>query len=68
MFPAAPQETVGEAGIEPGTAAWLLLVDLTTELTHPQTNFTGVGMFVRNPGRFEYSFPFLSYLSIYTYA
>jgi hypothetical protein len=22
MVPAAPQETVGEAGIEPGTAAW----------------------------------------------
>jgi hypothetical protein len=22
MIPAAPQETVGEAGIEPGTAAW----------------------------------------------
>jgi hypothetical protein len=22
MIPGAPQETVGEAGIEPGTAAW----------------------------------------------
>jgi hypothetical protein len=22
MFPAAPQETMGEAGIQPGTAEW----------------------------------------------
>jgi hypothetical protein len=35
MIPAAPQETVGEAGIEPGTAAWFQLVILTTELPHP---------------------------------
>jgi hypothetical protein len=30
IIPAAPQEIVGEAGIEPGTAAWQLM-DLTTE-------------------------------------
>jgi hypothetical protein len=39
-IPAAPQETVGEDRIEPGTgawrAAWYQPVDLTTELPHPQ--------------------------------
>jgi hypothetical protein len=38
-----PQETVGEAGIEPGTAAWQLwcqLVDLATELPHPLSGYT----------------------------
>jgi hypothetical protein len=44
MTPAAPQETVGEAGMEPGTDALQpdQLVDLTTELPHPHLVYDDV--------------------------
>jgi hypothetical protein len=58
MIPAAPQETVGEAEIEPAEllrmAAWFQPVDLSTELPHPLIkiytvqNLNGQFLFIAN--------------------